>query len=102
MRAAGRLPVGAADHSSEGEFTMTEVIHGLISGLIWSAILGSCLIAIAAVITAAVPARAKVRDTRPRERLTPLTHCRSRRQPVWAAPGQSRATGGHTRHGLAC
>ncbi len=39
---------------------MTEVIHGLISGLIWSAILGSCLIAIAAVITAAVPARAKV------------------------------------------
>ena len=35
---------------------MTEVIHGLISGLIWSAILGSCLIAIAAVITAAVPA----------------------------------------------
>ena len=42
---------------------MTEVIHGLISGLIWSAILGSCLIAIAAVITVAVPARAKVRHT---------------------------------------
>ena len=42
---------------------MTEVIHGLISGLIWSAILGSCLIAIATVITAAVPARAKVRHT---------------------------------------
>ena len=72
---------------------MTEVTHGLISGLIWSAILGSCLIAIAAVITAAVPARAKVRDTRPRERLTPLTHCRSQREElVWAAPGQSQAT----------
>jgi hypothetical protein len=70
---------------------MTEVIHGLISGLIWSAILGSCLIAIAAVITTAVPARAKVRHTA--AGTTHLrTHCRSRREPVWAAPGQSRAT----------
>jgi hypothetical protein len=31
---------------------MTDVIHGLVSGLIWAAILGSCLIAIAAVVTA--------------------------------------------------
>jgi len=30
---------------------MTEIIHGLVSGLIWSAILGSCLIAVATVIT---------------------------------------------------
>jgi hypothetical protein len=42
---------------------MTEVIiHGLVSGLIWSAILGSCLIAIAAVITATVPARPRARS----------------------------------------
>ena len=71
---------------------MTEVIHGLISGLIWSAILGPCLIAIAAVITAAVPARAKVRHTAAGTTHTPVTHYRSRREPVWAAPGQSRAT----------
>ena len=31
---------------------MTEVIHGLVSALIWAAILGSCLITIAAVVTA--------------------------------------------------
>jgi hypothetical protein len=31
---------------------MTELIHGLVSGLIWSAIIGSCLIVIAAVVTA--------------------------------------------------
>jgi hypothetical protein len=41
---------------------MTEVIHGLVSGLIWSAILGTCLIAFAAVLTAMVPARARVRS----------------------------------------
>ena len=41
---------------------MIEVIHGLVSGLIWSAILGSGLIAIAAVITATVPARARGRS----------------------------------------
>jgi hypothetical protein len=40
---------------------MTEVIHGLVSGLIWSAILGTCLIAFAPAITAMVPARARVR-----------------------------------------
>ena len=42
---------------------MIEVIHGLVSGLMWSAILGTCLIAIAAVVTATVPARARVRST---------------------------------------
>ncbi len=31
---------------------MTEVVHGLVSGLIWSAIFGTCMIAIAAVVTA--------------------------------------------------
>jgi hypothetical protein len=31
---------------------MTEVVHGLVSGPIWSAIFGTCLIAIAAVVTA--------------------------------------------------
>ena len=41
---------------------MTEVIHGLVSGLIWSAILGTYLIAFAAVLTATVPARARVRS----------------------------------------
>ena len=40
---------------------MTEVIHGMVSGLIWSAILGTCLIAIAAAITATVPTTARVR-----------------------------------------
>ena len=35
---------------------MTEVIHGLVLGMILSAILGTCLIAIAAVVTATVPA----------------------------------------------
>jgi len=38
------------------------IIHGLVSGLIWSAILGSCLIAIAAVITVTVPARPRARS----------------------------------------
>jgi hypothetical protein len=42
---------------------MTDVIHGLVSGLIWSAILGTCLIAIAAVVTATVPARRMMRST---------------------------------------
>src|SRR5258708_2288213 len=40
---------------------MTEVIHGSVSGLNWSAILGTCLIAIAAAVTAAVSARTQVR-----------------------------------------
>ena len=43
---------------------MTEVIHGLASGMIWSAILGTCLIAIAAVVTATVPASAGAKDSR--------------------------------------
>jgi hypothetical protein len=34
---------------------MTAVIHGLVSGLIWSAILGTCMFAIAAVITPTAP-----------------------------------------------
>ena len=38
------------------------IIHGLVSGLIWSTILGSCLIAIAAVITVTVPARPRARS----------------------------------------
>jgi hypothetical protein len=42
---------------------MAEVIHGLVSGLIWSAILGTCLIAIAAVLTATVPVSERVRST---------------------------------------
>ena len=42
---------------------MTELIHGLVSGLIWSVILGTCMITIAAVITAMVPERAIVRST---------------------------------------
>ena len=41
---------------------MTEIIHGLVSGLIWSAILGSCLIAVAAVITAMGTANERVRS----------------------------------------
>jgi hypothetical protein len=43
---------------------MTAVIHGLFSGLIWSAILGSCLIAIAAVVTTTVPASTGAKDSR--------------------------------------
>jgi hypothetical protein len=42
---------------------MTEVIHGLVSGLMWSAILGTCLIAVAAVVTATLPASGRVRNT---------------------------------------
>jgi hypothetical protein len=42
---------------------MTEVIHGTVSGLIWSAILGSCLIAFAAVVSATASAKARVRNT---------------------------------------
>jgi hypothetical protein len=44
---------------------MTEMIHGLVSGLIWAGILGSCLclIAIAAVITATVRESGTVTDT---------------------------------------
>jgi hypothetical protein len=34
---------------------MTEILDGLASGLIWGAILGSSLIAIAAAITATAP-----------------------------------------------
>jgi hypothetical protein len=41
---------------------MTAIIHGLVSGLIWSVILGSCLIAIAAVITAMGTANERVRS----------------------------------------
>jgi hypothetical protein len=44
---------------------MTEVIHGLVSGLIWSAIYGTCLIAATAAVTAALPARARVRRRAP-------------------------------------
>jgi hypothetical protein len=52
---------------------MTEIIHGLVSGLIWAAILGSFLIAIAAVITATASASGRVsafagRGTPPRTR----------------------------------
>ncbi len=36
-----------------------DVIHGLLSGLIWSAILGTCLIALAAVLTATLPPSAR-------------------------------------------
>jgi hypothetical protein len=46
-----------------GEIAMTEVIHGLVSGLIWAAILGSCVIAIAAVIVVTAPADERARDT---------------------------------------
>jgi hypothetical protein len=42
---------------------MTEVIHGSVSGQIWSAIFVPYLIAIAAVIAATMPARARVRST---------------------------------------
>jgi hypothetical protein len=42
---------------------MTEVIPGSVSGLIWSAILAPYLIAIAALIAATMPARARVRST---------------------------------------
>ena len=42
---------------------MTEVIPGLVSGVIWSAILVPCLGAIVAVVAALVPARARVRST---------------------------------------
>jgi hypothetical protein len=45
---------------------MTALIHclvsGLVSGLIWSAILGTCMITIAAVITAMVPETALVQS----------------------------------------
>jgi hypothetical protein len=44
---------------------MTELIQGLVSGLIWSAILGSCLIAIAAVITATASVGGRISDTAP-------------------------------------
>jgi hypothetical protein len=42
---------------------MTELIHGLVSGVIWSAILGSCLMAIAMVITATASVSGRVSDT---------------------------------------
>ena len=41
---------------------MSELIHGLASGVIWSAILVPCLVAIVAVVAAMVPARAGVRS----------------------------------------
>jgi hypothetical protein len=41
---------------------MTAIIHGLISGIIWSAILGSCMIAIAAVVTAVGTSNERVRS----------------------------------------
>jgi hypothetical protein len=41
---------------------MTEVIHGLVSGVLWSAILGPCLVALVAVVAALVPARARGRS----------------------------------------
>jgi hypothetical protein len=42
---------------------MTDVSHGMVSGLIWAASLGSCLIAIAAVITATLPASGRASGT---------------------------------------
>src|SRR5262245_15174345 len=42
---------------------MTEVIHGLASGLLWSTIIGTCWIVIAAIITATATARARMLDT---------------------------------------
>jgi hypothetical protein len=41
---------------------MCEVIDGLVSGVIWSAILAPCLVAIVAVVAATVPARARMRS----------------------------------------
>jgi len=41
---------------------MTEMIHGLVSGLIWAAVLGSFLLSIAAVITAIAPSGERMRD----------------------------------------
>jgi hypothetical protein len=42
----------------QGENAMTEILHGLVSGLSWSATLAICLIAIAFVVTATVSASA--------------------------------------------
>jgi hypothetical protein len=41
---------------------MTEITHGLISGLIWSAIFGTFLVAIAEMVSRAVPPRARTRN----------------------------------------
>jgi hypothetical protein len=41
---------------------MTSVIQGLVSGLIWSAILGTCMIVLATVLTATVPVKAMMRS----------------------------------------
>jgi hypothetical protein len=43
---------------------MTEVLHGLLSGLVWSAILGTCLCAIDAVVTAMAQATASAKNRR--------------------------------------
>jgi hypothetical protein len=42
---------------------MTDCIHGLVSGLVWSGILGTFLIVIAGAMTVTVPARPRVRNT---------------------------------------
>jgi hypothetical protein len=42
---------------------VTEVIDGLASGAIWSAILVPCLVATVAVVAAMVPASARARST---------------------------------------
>jgi hypothetical protein len=39
---------------------MTEITHGLVSGLSWAAILGSAMIAVAAVITEFVSGQSSV------------------------------------------
>jgi len=64
---------------------MTEILHGLVSGLSWSATLAICLIAIAFVVTVTVSASAGC-PTCPRERLAPATDRRSR---TAARPGRT-------------
>jgi hypothetical protein len=44
----------------QGENAMTEILHGLVSGLSWSATLAICLMAIAFVVTVTVSASAGV------------------------------------------
>ena len=61
------------------------IIHGLVSGLIWSAILGACLIAIAAVITATAPVSGRAPDTATgttRVRVKSPSQHRARRAPI--------------------
>jgi hypothetical protein len=75
---------------------MTEMIHGLVLGLIWAGILGSCLIAIA--IVAVITATVREPDLNLPPRSTTLCSRRVHWQGTMTKPRETRNRPGIARH----